>query len=272
LKHYRDSANAAEGIYSSQRLKAEVAERLGNKMDSLNMPEWKKFAEGMSLKGDSISSTKNIIRQWAETSGDTNPRSIMMQLAAEKEFGLKGSSIWWDKTALAEAKTLFETHEVAARRFLREMYNDTQAYLKSQGLKTVRVARGYVGDIGIAPSTIANPMSKVNIKLQPMSSFSGDTFTAKSFAGIPFAEPASMLFAEIPVNRVLSCPVTGYGCKAEFEYVILGSQKAGKETVLASMIEHKQYKGGFWELFKSAVNEEQIFKENITKAIYGATK
>ncbi|MBU4486761.1 MAG: RloB family protein, partial [Candidatus Delongbacteria bacterium] len=37
--------NAAYGEKGAVELKADVAKRLGEKMDSLNMPEWKKFAE-----------------------------------------------------------------------------------------------------------------------------------------------------------------------------------------------------------------------------------
>jgi len=274
LYHYEISADAAYGgDVTAGELKKNISKRLGERMESLNISEWNKFKKefsgslaGTSSEQMSADTVDNLIRQWACTSGDNNPPSIMMQLAAEKEFGLKGSSIWWDKTALAEAQTLFKTHEVAARRFLREMYNDTQTYLKKQGLKTVRVARGYIGDTGIAQSTRDNLISKINIKLQPMSSFSSDMRTARSFA-IKEAEDSAIFFADIPVNRVLSCPVTGYGCESEFEYVVLGSQKTGGETVLVSSL--KRWGESSWSNLFGSGSE---FNKNITNAIYGATK
>jgi len=176
---------------------------------------------------------RQLIRQWEGTSGDSNPRSIMMQLAAKKEFGLKSTSIWWKPGKVEEATKLLETHEKPARMFLREMYNDTQEHLAKQGLKTVRLSRGYRGDIGISPSNNTNPIGKANIKLQPMTSFSASVDVAMSFSRMAGNDNRAILFSEFPASRILSCPVTGYGCKKEFEYVVLGAKS---ETMLGSFI------------------------------------
>lgn len=246
LKHYKKSEKATfiEGKSASE-LKADIADRLGNKMYALKSDNMDDFIRPLSNRiatqdmvlTDYKVASENIIRQWAATSGDTNPHSIAMQLAAQKEFGLKGTSLWWEKEALAEAKILFKKHEIPMRKFLREMYNDTQKHLAKRGLKTVRVARGYKGDIGIEPSTIANKMSITKIQLQPMSSFSSNFGEARLFAR---EAPGSLFYAEIPAERILSCPVTGFGCKKEFEYVVLGSQKIKGEKILASMLTKKQ--------------------------------
>lgn len=243
MEHYKKSKNATfiKGK-SSDDLKADVSKRLGRRMHNLNIKEWEELRKELrSISDERLSGA--LIRSWSMTSGNKDKISIMMQLSAEKEFGLKGSSLWWDKTALKEAKSYFKTYGMAIRRFLREMYNDTQEHLKKQGLKTIKAIRGHKGYIGIEPSTIEKPMTTVNIQLQPMSSFSSDFEEAKHFASIfPDKEKknqyASLFFAEVPADRVLSCPVTGYGCKKEVEWVILG-QQAKEDMMQVSVIKRK---------------------------------
>lgn len=273
-EQYEKSVNAITVTKkTANELKADIAKRLGKRMDDLDMPEWKTWSElmtrGIDLKGLSISekATSNIIRNWAATSGDDSYRSIAVQLAAQKEFGLKGASIWWKKEALKEATTYFGTHEIAMRRFLREIYNDTQEYLAKQGLKTVRVARGYRGDIGIAPSTIKNKMSKIDIQLQPMSSFSSNIGTAQDFT--LGSNKQSLLFAEVPANRVLSCPVTGFGCKNELEWVILGSQKEGEKMLGSMVLRSKVALNIPWYNLFGLPDD---FGKNVTKEIFKRTK
>jgi len=282
--HYEGSKKATfiEGK-STRDLKIGIEEKLGKKMYSLKSKEMDDFIRPLSNRiatqdmvlEDYEVATGNLIRQWAFSSGDTNPKSIMMQLAAKKEFGLEGTTIWWEKEALKEAQALFKIHEKASRRFLREMYNDTQEHLKKRGLKTVRVARGYKGDIGIKPSTVEHPISKVKIELQPMSSFSSDVATAKSFTNN--VGDSSMLFVEAPIDRILSIPVTGFGCKKEFEYVILGTPKKA-ETILSATIKKDQFKQDFVSLFRATsttLSEEEaefLLTEKIIEAIHGVTK
>jgi hypothetical protein len=223
------------------QLKNDIANNLGKKMYSLRSDEMDNFVkfitnqEGTSeiIYGDAVD---KLIKQWSITSGDSNTHSIVMQLAAQKEFGLKGTSLWWKKEAIAEAKILFKRYEIPMRRFLREMYNDTQAHLKKKGLKSIRVTRGYKGNTGIKLSTKENKMSSVGIQLQPMSSFSSNFKTAQHFGDPLPTQHATLFFGEVPVDRVLSCPITGFGCKDEFEWVILGSQKVKKEIVFGSSI------------------------------------
>ena len=288
--HYKKSKGATFiEEKTDQGLKKDIQEKLGKQMfdiqdkdmDNLMRFMSERFSPTLALEDYEVAA-RNIIQQWAGTSGDTTPKSIMMQLAAKKEFGLEGTTIWWEKEALKEATELFEIHEKAMRRFLRTMYDNTQDHLAKQGLKTVRVARGHKGNIGINPSTIKNPVTEIDIELQPMSSFSSSFETAQEFATDIFQEN-NLFFAEIPANRVLSTPVTGFGCKAEQEFVILGSQK-GKEKVLGSVL--KKYDSSIadevnlnWEkLFgatSTTLSEEEIgylLTEKITDAIHRVTK
>jgi hypothetical protein len=274
-EQYEKSAKAITATKKPVDLKIAVTKRLGKKMDDLKLKEWDDFAawayeiEPGFLPSAELSekATKVLIREWAATSGGENPRSILMQLAARKEFGLEGTSMWWKKEALDKATEVFKTHEIAARRFLREIYNDTQEYLAKQGLKTVRVARGYRGDIGIAPSTIKNKMSKIDIQLQPMSSFSSNIGTAQDFT--LGSNKQSLLFAEVPANRVLSCPVTGFGCKDELEWVILGSQREGEKMLGSMVLRSKVALDIPWYNLFGLPDD---FGKNVTKEIFKRTK
>jgi len=191
----------------------------------------------------------------------------MMQLAAKAEFKLEGATIWWEPKALKEAEELFKVHGDSARKFLRLMYEDTQEHLKKLGLKTVRVARGFNGKVGNLISTVEKPLSQVKLELQPMSSFSSNVYTAKDFATPIGAGDRAIFFAEIPVDRILSTPVTGFGCMAEEEFVVIGSRKI-TEKVLTSTI--KKWKPG-----DAVIDWPTIFPkfdDDMAKAIYEATK
>ncbi|MBW2363565.1 MAG: hypothetical protein JRF25_00540 [Deltaproteobacteria bacterium] len=275
-EHYDISKDvaSAEGK-SAGELKRLVQKRLGKRMYGLKsekMDELMRFMSGrfppnLTLN-DYEAGVDNLIRQWAASSGDTSPKSIMMQLAVQKEFGLEGTTIWWEKKALKEAKKLFKIHEESARKFVREMYIGTQKHLKRKGMKTVRVARGYRGDIGIKPSTKTMPIQKTKIQLQPMSSFSGDVRTGIGFSATPSAKnPSSLIFAEVPADRVLSIPSTGFGCKDEFEYVILGSQKTKGEIVLGSMLTRDQGVLNFRHFYDQLYNEGDDYKVSIMEAL-----
>jgi len=215
--------------------------------------------------------TENIIRGWAATSGDSIPKSIMMQLAAKAEFKLEGTTIWWKTEVLKEAEELFKIHEKAARQFIRMMYEDTQEHLKKLGLKTVRIARGHKGKIGDILSTIEKPLLKTKIQLQPMSSFSGDINEARVFTG--GADIKNMFFAEVPAERILSTPVTGFGCMDEVEFVVLAAKEKVGETVFVAAIKEEQFSRNFWELFEVKITEGRTqLSVQVSKKLYEALK
>jgi len=270
--HFDKSKFVASPSGTSEQLKSEVEKKLGKKLFVLKSDEMDGFVRFVCEIPESVSridelyyrmAVEKLVNQWALTSGDTNSRSVMLQLAAKEEFGLKGTSIWWEKVTIKEAKKLLKVHGKSARQFLRLMYEDTQEYLMSKGLATVRVVRGYRGNIGIPPSTVVNKMTKTKVKLQPMSSFSADFGdTAVEFSLAPLGEEveaSSLLFGEVPANRILSCPVTGFGCKEEFEYVVLGAQRSGGESFLGSMLSGGE--DDWYEIFSSSGDVmKEIFK------------
>jgi hypothetical protein len=245
LEHYEASSKATyKGGLSASDMKMDIEQKLGTKFFEAKFgsgaDDFVRFITNASItdvpemvEGHYQWATGKIIQQWAATSGDSNPRSIMMQLAAKAEFKLEGTTLWWEKAALKEAEELFKIHGDSARKFLRLMYEDTQEHLKKLGLKTVRVARGFKGEVDDVLSTVEKPLLKTKIELQPMSSFSSNFDIAEDFSAR--SELKNMFFAEVPADRILSTPVTGYGCKDEFEFVVLGSQKKGEIMLTGSL-------------------------------------
>ena len=263
-------------------LKAGIEERLGERLFIFKSEEMDNFIRPLSNRTATLDmnledykiATKRTIQQWAGTSGDKNSSSIMMQLAAKAEFKLEGSTIWWkDERSLKEARELFKAHEKSARKFLRLMYEDTQEYFKKQGVKTVRLARG-LQKVGELKSTVEKPFYKMQVKLQPMSSFSGNIEKVYAFAtNDESIKRGTMLFAEVPVERILSTPVTGYGCMNESEFVILGATKKGKESVLAATITLKQFHHDFWDLFHVSIEKnERELSEGIVQGLFEELK
>lgn len=151
----------------------------------------------------------SLISLWAQSSNDSNVRSLAMQEAAIEEFGLKETYPWKSggvskaeiQAELAQQRELFRT-------FLRAMYENTQEWAKANGVKTVRLRRGsktYVGPVG----------SKVKVRLRPMSSFSTNKQTANNFG-------ANRVDALVPIEWVVGTAATGFGCQNEYEWVVLG--------------------------------------------------
>ena len=97
------------------------------------------------------------------------------------------------------------------RQLLRQMYDNTQRFFKNQGITEVVMYRGVRLPVGKRPK-LGNV---VRVKGNAMESWSGDPDTSKNFGTV-------MLAMKIPVERILSIPMSGFGCLHEYEYVILG--------------------------------------------------
>lgn len=151
----------------------------------------------------------SLIQQWAGTSNDHNARSLALQEAAVEEFSLTDTYEWPADTKLkADTNWELNKHRKLYRVFLREMYNNTQEWAKTNGVKRVRLRRGsgqYAGPVG----------SVANAKLRPMSSFSTNYGTAAGFG-------SNRIEAYVPIEWVIGNAATGYGCQSEYEWVILG--------------------------------------------------
>lgn len=97
------------------------------------------------------------------------------------------------------------------RQLLRTMYENTQKYFKDKGITEVVMYRGVSLPIGKRP----NLGEAARVRGNALESWSGDPKVARNFGHAVFA-------MKIPVERILSTPMTGFGCLNEYEYVILG--------------------------------------------------
>jgi len=218
----------------ARRAKAMVAKNLSTRMQKLKSKSWENYVKRTYGKevldvADHDLACSDLVAQWAATSGDDSRLALALQLAAKEEFGLKGASVWWNESAVEAAELFYAEHGEALRLFLREMYNETQEYLGKRGIKKLRLFRGMIleekeaGNLTLA-SEGTNFVKTTDIRMQPMSSFSADPTTAVAFAEPNEYHPVAVtMFVEIPAERVLSCPMTGFGCLREYEAVVLAT-------------------------------------------------
>jgi hypothetical protein len=130
------------------------------------------------------------------------------------------------------------------RGFLRAQYDNTQEYLKSEGITDVQVYRGFKFDGAESPSTVLpewvdnhygyvpnpnprtddevlKPAGPETVPLRPLSAFSYSMRTARSFSG----GNGVIISGTVPASQVLSSAVTGMGCFGERELVLLGGSQ-----------------------------------------------
>lgn len=159
-----------------------------------------------------------MIKLWAQSSNDNNPLSLAMQNAAVTEFNLTDHYDWPMSPDLAErVKFEQETHGDFHRTFLRTMYEHTQEWAKVNGVTHLKLKRGVkeAPGGGTKYSTSINVGDKLNAKLRPMSSFASNVSIAKRFGWF-------RMEAVVPIEWVIGCAATGFGCYNEYEWVVLG--------------------------------------------------
>lgn len=167
---------------------------------------------------------RRLIREWAYSSADNSPVSVLMQKFANEEFGLDAATIhiWKSFNKYGEKFDFWEAQEPALKKFLRAQYEATQAELKAKGISHITVYRGAGMDkLPLGPMGVVNDME---VTLQPISSFSSDLQVAEMFAnsGAASGGPRIIMKVTVPISRVFSTTLTGYGCSSESEFVILG--------------------------------------------------
>lgn len=197
------------------------------------------------FKNNSYESVNNLIRCWANTSGDHNPKAIGLQIAAAKVFGMKGNmkhmltleyfskygeSQMKKRDIVAATKDVVKEWGKGYQAFVRAQYDETQKVLKEKGINELLVYRG-------RQSQVIDPNKKksgveigVEARLQPLSSFSVNYGSAVEFSG----NKGTIYSSIIPRERIFSTPVTGFGCTTEHEVVVLGG-KPIKTTAVVSI-------------------------------------
>ena len=152
-----------------------------------------------------------LIQTWASTSNDSNPRSLAVQHAAEIEFGLKDTHGW--SKAVAASKKEYTQNGALYREFLRVMYENTQEWAKANGITKVRLRRGSNN----VPANVPKGATHV-AQYRPLSSFSSAQQTAAGFGS------GYVVDADVPIEWIIGNAATGFGCRSEYEWVILGGK------------------------------------------------
>lgn len=125
----------------------------------------------------------------------------------------------------------FKSDMDAARFFARKMYESTQADLAKRGVEYVVLSRGTTFDKSIWDTMNTRQKAaqeSVGIATNAASSWSSSIDVAKSFVGtgVKANERYGGIFGmSVPRTRILSTPLTGWGCLDEKEFVILGNSK-----------------------------------------------
>lgn len=205
----------------------ELSDRLNNEED------WNRFRSArMKSTGSDVGEFKSLsptvrhrllydevnerIARWASTSGDNNTGAMAMQMAIHEEFGKVGT-VFVRGSAPDFIRGVQEHYAQVGdfyRRFVRVMYEHTQAELKAAGIERVSVYRGMYFQ-GNTPAWAKRGASN-RMHLQPANSFSARKATSQGFGDHLFE-------ASIPRDRVLGSARTGFGCLNEYEYVVLDS-------------------------------------------------
>jgi len=185
------------------------------------------WLEGKAERANQI--VNEWIQRWAGTSGDGSPKAVAMQMAARQEFGLSKSYMGHvASNAQADAIVILRQNGKAMRAFLRAQYDATQQFFKNNGIQHLTGYRGMGFDRVIPEFRFNyNPVIDQKImKMQPLSSFSTKMKTARGFTAGKEYRMVSQ--AKVPVSRILSTCQTGFGCKSEAEFVVLGAQDSLK--------------------------------------------
>lgn len=163
----------------------------------------------------------NRIGMWAGTSGDTNPWAVMMQRAVDAELGVGGD---WDPHGVDKSTyggysngQIVQQHwssvEGWYRRFVRVQYEHTQEDFADRGITHLTLARGMKNAAGDFDWKVEGTHP---VTLMPTNSWSSSLSQAKNFS-VGFR----VLFADVPVERVLGSALTGFGCRGEWEFSVL---------------------------------------------------
>lgn len=223
-----------DGEKNKIKVEKALRERLKDK------PNFQALVARLGLAKEGYGSIESrLISAWAASSGNGNPISVSLQLAARDAFGIPDGHV--EKKALSSLKQLSHEDEVyskgitqlnpnmtalkpeelpackeALKEFVHAQYDETQATLKKAGLDEVYLARGMKFDAKHDAQGGA-----ANLRLQPASSFSTNIDTARSFA----SSGGTVFLTKVPRQQVLSTYHTGFGCTSEHEVVVLAHDK-----------------------------------------------
>lgn len=161
------------------------------------------------------------------------PRMLALHLGAERVFGLRPSLQFRHHPSLPAARSILAEHGGDIEVFIEAVYENTQRWLRKNGLQTVMLWRG----LSVRGEQAANVrgLRRYAPDLAPLSSWTNAYEQAKVFAPAHFREDLQsggrLLLAEFPAERVCSLYHTGFGDILQAEAIVMGG--AGETWALS---------------------------------------
>lgn len=188
--------------------------------------EYKHLAPTSSVSHEARAVASMLVKQWAETSADSEPLALALQQAAVNEFQLTGT--FAPGSALSEgirslAKDYSRRYGGLLQTFVRAQYAQTQAWLAERKITHLTLFRGMQ-----TPDEVSKRFARgerADVQLQPVSSFSSDWTTANVFSEGAQQLPRRsgvVMAIRVPASQILSTARTGVGCLSESEVTVLG--------------------------------------------------
>jgi len=226
-------------------LKKRIMENLGNKLrdddefmaltDAIVRKSTRtgEYFFEFSEKGDLAEEiAAQLVKKWAHTSGDNDELSVAIQLAAKKEFNLKGG-ISYSATVQKKAMQAYGDQMNGLRKFVRAQYEETQAYFNQLGVKEMWLFRGMenvpASALGATGLRDVETFQQLRMTHNPLSSYSSRWNIATRFSGVntPGREEIDIMIGGfVDTKDVLSIPLFGNGCADEYEAVLIGRARA----------------------------------------------
>lgn len=173
----------------------------------------KKAVQDISKRsGLQPSMIKKALAKWREVSdtrgiSDATKLRYQLQETAAEMFNLNIPK--YVKEVLDKSgKDRYMGSKDNERKVLQSMYDKTQEEFRKDGIKTITLYRGVDG------YNLKNG-EKVKIETNPIESWSLS-------AGIPKMFGSTMIMAEVPVERILSNSISGFGAVAVTEHLVIG--------------------------------------------------
>jgi hypothetical protein len=253
-------------LYKPQQLKASTSKTLGDRFKKAGITADQATAlyNVMGLYDNFHSDpheklASGILQRWQHQVSNSVGSSAIQQAASEL-FG----TTWWNgsKPPFVTQENYDQGRAIAAnpaysaplKAALSEIYNNTQEYYKARGITHVAVARGvkrlkHPAFQQAAQAAFDSGKDSITYQLEPgsadeipLSSFATDPMVCIGKADNPYKTSmnfqvpngndvssggiSTVLYAQIPVEHIFSCPHTGQGCLGESEVGVLGHARA----------------------------------------------
>lgn len=171
---------------------------------------------------------RRVANGWQKTTKDGNEMMHYLQLAAKEEFGLPDGTVdGLRKSVVAKMKSRkgFDATLSAYRSYVRIQYEETQAFFKNRGTKSVTLFRnaGFnrASEFGVPKGIdLDGTLQQCLISTQPVGSYTIDNDLMAALAGSD--NVTMMIKQEIPVERIMGIPDLGFGNSSRAEFAVIG--------------------------------------------------